>query len=30
MTCSDSLGFIGIDVLDTSVKPLLKGLGLRV
>jgi hypothetical protein len=30
MTCSGSLGFSGVSVLDKSVKPLLKGLGLRV
>jgi hypothetical protein len=30
MTCSGSLGFSGVDVLDKSVEPLSKGLGLRI
>jgi hypothetical protein len=29
-TCSSSLGFSGVGVLDKSVEPLLKGLVLRV
>jgi hypothetical protein len=30
MTCSGSLGFNGLSVLDKSIEPLLKGLGLQV